>query len=89
MALTGMSAASAGAADKASAATTDKTTFFIDPAPFQFDRLSHQPIQFARHTCVQTPAAIDLYATGRALGANLDLESVFRAMQKKQQLLPF
>src|SRR5664279_2246012 len=44
-ALTGMSAASAGASENASAATTDKTTFFIDPAPFRFDRLSADTIR--------------------------------------------
>src|SRR5512143_2390176 len=39
-AFTGMSAANAGAAAvTASAATTDNKTFFIEPAPFRFDRL--------------------------------------------------
>src|SRR5450631_3047263 len=44
-AFAGISAASAGAAEKASAATTDKTTFFIDSAPFRFDRLSADTIR--------------------------------------------
>src|ERR1700693_6269157 len=44
-AFTGMSAANAGAAENANAATTDKTTFFIDPAPFRFDRLSADTIR--------------------------------------------
>src|SRR5664280_3186133 len=44
-AFTGISAANAGAAESASAATTDKTTFFIDPAPFRFDRLSADTIR--------------------------------------------
>src|ERR1700693_6053859 len=39
-----MSAARAGPAEKARAATTDKTTFFIDPAPFRFDRLFNRSI---------------------------------------------
>src|SRR5665647_2694832 len=47
-AFAGISAASAGAAEKASAATTDKTTFFIDPAPFRFDRLSADTIRPSR-----------------------------------------
>src|SRR5664280_951332 len=44
-AFTGISAANAGAAESASAATTDKTTFFIDAAPFRFDRLSADTIR--------------------------------------------
>src|SRR5712691_4848092 len=39
-ALIGISAAIAGAAEIASAATTDNTTFFIDPRPLRIDRLS-------------------------------------------------
>src|ERR1700688_169049 len=44
-ALTGISAANAGIEEIASAATTDKTTFFIDPAPSRFDRLSADTIR--------------------------------------------
>src|ERR1700682_2408058 len=44
-AFTGMSAANAGAAENASAVTKDKTTFFIEPAPFRFDRLSADTIR--------------------------------------------
>src|SRR3972149_6123197 len=51
-AFTGISAAKAGAAtETASAATTDKTTLFIEPAPFR--SIDLQPIHFAHHSCAQ------------------------------------
>jgi hypothetical protein len=60
-----MSAANAGAAESASAATTDKTTFFIDPAPFWFDRLSADTV---RSSPLRTNSGCDRpYAKGLAL----------------------
>src|SRR5690348_8772562 len=66
-AFTGMSEANAGAAaDTASAATSDTTTFFIEPAPSRFDRISADT---SPRPCVpnSNPGAIDPDATGRAL----------------------
>jgi hypothetical protein len=60
-----MSAANAGAAENASAATIDKTTFFIT-LPL-FGSTGFQPIPFGRRLGVRIPAAIDPYAKARAL----------------------
>src|ERR1700704_5269602 len=88
-ALTGKSAAKAGAAETtASAATTDKQTFFIEPAPFR--SIDFQPIQIAHHSAYKTnSAAIDPYAKGRALGLNLHLRHPVPSSRKRDHLPPF
>src|SRR3569833_3906972 len=87
-AFTGMSAANAGAAAMSpSAAASDKATFlFIEPAPSRFDRTSADTS--ARNPCVQfePPAAIDPYATGRAL-RGLRIYSSGAARRKLRLLL--
>jgi hypothetical protein len=49
-----MSAAKAGAAEAASAATTDKTIFFIEPAPF-YSSIDFEPINTPSHLRAETP----------------------------------
>src|SRR5664279_2787576 len=91
-AFTGMSAANAGiATETANAATTDITTLFIEPAPFRFDRLSadtNRP-SLSRTIPFQTPAAIDPYAKGRALGLNLHMRRRLASSRKRDHLPPF
>ena len=64
-AFTGMSAANAGAA-AANASAAIKATLFISACPLRFDRPApiQAPLPLRTET---TPAAIDPYATGRAL----------------------
>src|ERR1700760_2318232 len=92
-ALTGISAANAGAAaETVIAARTDIRTFFIEPAPFKV-RSTYSRYKLARRLCVQIPSEARLRSTrtqtGRALRPNLHMLRSQWSRRKHQQLPPF
>src|SRR6185312_4495935 len=85
-AFTGMSAANAGAAETASAVTTDNKTLFITLPLFRFDRQQADP---SARPCVLAPAAIDPYATGRASMAKITQVTEGRGKTKTAAIAAF